>query len=240
MPKRLYSRIGTKNSPNRYRTLKMEKVDHILQMISKANEDFSNENFTFFIPEKYSKKFLSWCAIHFDLKFCSEYLEELKNQHSNKFNISFLHTFLILYGRCFMDATSSKSSKLEKEIFNDVLIALETHSEIMELRHNFVAHRGESESEVGTAFWILGKNSQHSEIKLKQIKRSSLPIEKIEKYQIHLHFLIKMVKARLDKHSDKLLTFFENKIPNEELIKYLINERSITSTKHHGRNNHNS
>jgi len=64
-----------------------------------------------------------------------------------------------LYGKCFTDASENSFPKLEpSELFSEGGEKFETHKYLMDLRHQFIAHRGDTASEVGVAYLLVPKS----------------------------------------------------------------------------------
>jgi len=150
------------------------------------------------LPGYAGKKVIAYNSMRTDLILCKNAIAKLINEdHGEVVTASLFHTFIILYGKCFTDASSSKSPKLEISDFNEKnehLIV--THEEIMDMRHNFVAHRGSTEHEVGFAYLKLNINDYSRQVKVKQLKRGRPKKESLTDYEKLLNYLIEVCESK--------------------------------------------
>ena len=84
------------------------------------------------------------------------------------------YSLISLYGRCFTEASKNSFPKLESnDIFQEGDGNFETHNFIMELRHNFIANSGDTESEIGISYMLVPKDDkiENSQIRFGQLKQ---------------------------------------------------------------------
>jgi len=136
---------------------------------------------------------------------------------------SLWYSIIALYGRCFTDAGESKYPKLEVSgVFSGTNELAETHNLLMDLRHKFVAHRGESTNEVSMSFMRVHFTLDGKEIVVRQL-RQNRPDEGLLKNILTItEHLIPQIVKKYEKAAIKISrSMFKNFTP-EELIKMRI------------------
>ena len=194
-----------------------EKIKKILTAIQ-ANNDGSTIDFA--VPGYAAKRVIAYQSMRSDLIQCRESVVELFNKKNNDIiRSSLFHTIVILYGKCFTDATSSKSPKLELVDFGQNKSVIPFHEELMDMRHNFVAHRGSSKHDLGVAFLSLGVGDLSRQVRVRQVKRKSLDENRLLNYIELFDFLIRIVEEKFRKEAEKLW--------NHMLQKYTPNQIAV-------------
>jgi hypothetical protein len=191
-----------------------EKIEKIINAIKVKND---GSIFDFAAPGYAAKQVTTYQSMRSDLVLCRNCISELfDNKNNDIVKSSLFYTIIALYGKCFTDATSSKSAKLELSDFKEKKELIPYHNEIMDMRHNFVAHRGSSEHEFGVAYLSLGVSDLSRQVRVTQIKRKSFDKEKIGKYIELLDFLICIVEDKYKKGGEKLWNHMLNEYtPNQ-------------------------
>src|SRR5690606_12102962 len=97
---------------------------------------------------------------------------ELKKEPSSIISQSLTYSLIALYGKCFTDAKKNKNPKLEpSKVYLNHKKFNELHIYLMDLRHNFIAHRGLNDNEIGILFMAISKkNVNNSKMKFEQLK----------------------------------------------------------------------
>jgi hypothetical protein len=181
-------------------------TDRLIHLIKQAQEKYSNEYLVLAIPHFISKSFVTYCAMNEDLKLILEYIEFLKQKPEGVIKSSLTYSIISIYGKCFTDASKSSYPKLEpKDIFKKDE-NFETHNYMMEIRHQFIAHRGDTEFEVGISYMLLPKNetidkSQIIFSQLKIVAFSDIDLNRIEKL---VKFLLEILKIKIEKSAQKV------------------------------------
>lgn len=170
-----------------------------IKIISEAIEsENDNEHIDFMLPGYAGKRVIAYNSMRADLLLCKNSITKLINEDNDEVvTASLFHTVIILYGKFFTDASSSKSPKLELSDFNEEnKYLIDTHEEIMEMRNNFVAHRGNTEHEVGFAYLKLNINDYSRQVKVKQLKRGRPKKESLTDYEKLLDYLIDVCESK--------------------------------------------
>ena len=134
------------------------------------------------------------------MKFIINYTDRLKIGQDKIIKSSLTFSIISLYGKCFTDATQSKAPKLEaKEIFKNKEEMRETHEYLMELRHHFISHRGESDGEVEAAYILVPKSEGDPQIRFHRLKQISFNNEQLESIELLIKFIMSELKTKMDK-----------------------------------------
>ena len=189
----------------------MKKITELLKYIKNTDEDYLK----IISPSYMSKKLSTYMLIREDLLFVKKNAELLlfiktekkKNEH---FEETLWYSLISLYGRCFTDSSHSKKPKLEtNDLFSSSNGELITHQNLMDIRHTFIAHRGDNDNELPIVYLKIPKNES--------IKENNTPFQIIStryttesqdflKEIISLaEFIILKVNEKIQKQSDKLL-----------------------------------
>ncbi len=181
------------------------KKKKLLNLIKSAKAEYSDDNIIIAIPEIIAKKFIGYCSMREDILLIIEYLNGLSKGQSSTISSALTHAIIVLYGKCFTDASEAKYPKLEDNvIFNDQPEYKALHDFLMNLRHRFIAHRGETDSEVGAAFLMFPKEGKgETQVKYKQLKQCSLNAKEIASIKTLAEFLLEVVEKRIQKAGDK-------------------------------------
>ena len=135
------------------------------------------------------------------------------------------YSLISLYGKCFTDGSQHSNSKLEpSHLFKeDDTENQEVHTYLMNLRHQFIAHRGETDSEIGIAFMIIPKEGSidDNQIRFTQLKQNSFSPERLDLIEKTINHIIESLKESIEKNGQKL---YENflKIFTPEQIKLML------------------
>ncbi|GAK98293.1 hypothetical protein JCM19294_927 [Nonlabens tegetincola] len=157
----------------------------------------TGEKVVFKISYDISKKLIGYHGILLDLNDCRKYLEEMGKIDSEVVQNSLFISFVITYGKSFTDRKFSKLPKLEESIFQDQSY-FDHHKELMNARHNFVAHRGISNYELGESFFELHVNKMQYDIQSGISKTFKVDHEVIPHYRKLIDFLIKRVTEKTE------------------------------------------
>lgn len=214
----------------------MEKKESLISDLKNQND---GETFDFEIPEDLERKNVAYSRILLDLQICKDALLQLQKRNIDIVITSLFTTVIILYGKCFTDSSSSKSPKLEPKIFENADIKfLDLHKKLMDSRHNFVAHRGNSEHEYGKAFFQINPKKMIWGIKVGIQRRQNFEAEEILEYVSLIEFLSVKAQEKYDKVGQKIINhIFENMsvdgkeqnlkmIKNDKIKKDLIDDLS--------------
>lgn len=193
----------------------METTDKKQQLILNLLEqvrDSDEEVFSYAVPTIFSKRLASFAMIREDILFSKSAFERLlhsKAQAEQDTIIisSLYYAAIIQFGRCFNE-NKGRHSKLEpSDIFTEQdLTFSQTHTELMDLRKSFVAHRDDNEYEQAVVIMQIPKESAEEkrvEFKVKSLKTISPSIEKLQSYIDLCDFLIPKIDDKIQKFGDK-------------------------------------
>lgn len=214
----------------------MDKTtERYIQLIKNAQAEYSEEYFAFAIPGFMSKKFIAYCAMKRDLELVIEYIEILKTSPQNAtIKSSLTFSTIALYGKCFTDASKNSYPKLEPNgLFENQDDFLKTHDFLMDLRHQFIAHRGKTESEIGIAFMLLPKKAGDSQtqIRFNQLKQYSFNVQKLTEFENLIKYIISELDKKIQKNGQKLRDGLIDNFTPEQLTFMMMNNAKDNLTQ---------
>ena len=205
------------------------KIVALLNRIKNSDTNYGK----LLVPTSMSKQITSYMLIREDLLFVKTNAQLLldskkkrpRNEHTEE---TLWYSLIILYGRCFSNATKGQKVKLDKEDFfniNDEILLI-THNKIIEIRNNFIAHRGDNENEIPIVYVKIPQgeipeeyNVEFEIVSTRYVTESSLFLEQIIDL---VDFLIPKVKTKIDKCGERLKKGIFN-LDIELLKKLMIN-----------------
>ncbi|WP_419213489.1 hypothetical protein ACNR9Q_04865 [Maribacter sp. X9] len=189
------------------------------------NHSDTKQTLTFKIPNHLERKNVAYYSIILDLETCKKALLRLKKRNREIVRTSLFTTVIILYGKCFTDSSSSKSPKLELDCFENSDNLKTIHQNLMSMRHNFIAHRGETEHEYGKAYFQIFPKTMKWGIKVGLQRRFSFERKEIPDYIELVDYLLKIAVEKYEKVGSKIMehiiTNYDN--PNSENKLELLN-----------------
>ncbi|UWX56359.1 hypothetical protein NYZ99_09225 [Maribacter litopenaei] len=207
-----------------------KKQKRYFKLIAKAIQEYGEENHVVAVPGFMSKQFSTYCSIREDLRLMLEYIKILKTNPANHYiKSSLTYALIALYGKCFTDSTKTKRPKLEpNQVFSKKKKNRKIHEYLISLRHDFIAHRGNTLGEIGIAFLAIpkGDNGQ-SQIRYRQSKIISFNDKKLEKTESLVKFLIKEVESKIQKCGQRAYNGFFNTFSEKEMAVMIMNNLKI-------------
>jgi len=187
------------------------KIVALLNRINKSDTNYGK----LLVPSAMSKQITSYMLIREDLLFVKTNAQLLldskkkmpRNEHTEE---TLWYSLIILYGRCFSNATKGQKVKLDKEDFFNISdeVLLITHNKIIDIRNNFIAHRGDNENEIPIVYVKIPRgeisekyNVEFEIVSTRYVTESSLFLEQIIDL---VDFLIPKVKIKMDKCGEKI------------------------------------
>jgi len=196
----------------------------ILNSIRKSEKDYH----VYILSDNISKKVRAYASMDKDLKFCIKAVNELIKIYHNKENTplnttSLWVSMIVIYCKCFTDAIKERNPKLEKDkCFSEEHKQLkELHEHLLNLRHNFISHRGETDHEQLIAYMVVSKVQDERGILVKSIRATSTKPEKLNLYLELFSHVYNIVENKFNAECDKLQAFLDKKSP-QELKQYLV------------------
>jgi hypothetical protein len=193
----------------------ISKKEQVLVKMLEAEKAKDNNNITVVLPSFLTRKLGSWMLIREDLLFvksCAEELVKAKSKDEGERNptieASLWYSLIITYGKCYTENQSGRSRLEPNECFNDEYAALKTvHDNLMELRHGFVAHRGDTENEQAIVYLKVPKDEplgdQH-EFKISSAKSFSPSIEKVQEYIALFDYLLHILQEKIQRQAERI------------------------------------
>jgi len=203
-----------------------KKTDRLIHLIKKAQEQYSEEHLVLAVPGFISKKFIAYCAMKEDLELILQYISEIRNNPASVIKSALSYSLIALYGKCFTDASKSNFPKLEPtDLFKEGDDLYATHNYLMELRHQFIAHRGETENEIGMSYMLVPKKDSldKTQVRFSQLKMAGFSKEDLDKFDALMSFLIEKLLDKIQKSGQKVHDGMMNLFTPEQLTLMLMN-----------------
>lgn len=208
-----------------------KKKDRLIHLLKDSQEQYSEEYLIFGVPNYMSKRFIAYCAMKEDFELILQYIREIRNNPTKVIQSSLSYSLIALYGKCFTDASESSFPKLEStDLFKkDDNKNSEVHNYLMELRHKFIAHRGETENEIAISYILVPKKDldDNIQVRFSQLKMVGFSNEDLDKFEILANFIIEKLKDKIQKSGEKvrneMLHLFKE-YTREQLRLMLLNE----------------
>lgn len=202
-----------------------KKDERLIKLIKKAQDKFSENYFISAIPGFMSKKFIAYCAMKEDMELILKYINLLREKPDDTIESALSYSLISLYGKCFTDASKSSFPKLESNIFAGKDNLIETHNYLMDLRHQFIAHRGDTESEIGIAYMLIPKvkNEQQTQIQFSQVKQKSFSKDDLDKFENQMKFIHSLLLDKIQKTGQKLHDSYLNLFTPEQIVTMVVN-----------------
>jgi len=190
------------------------------ELIRLARDKYGDNNMLFVVPKYAAKSFHSYCSMKEDLQLMKKYLDLLEsNGLTDEIKSSLMYSTIALYGKCFTDASKAKAPKLEAKKLSLSTQETLTHEYLMELRHRFIAHRGETDSEIESAFFLINNVGTNTELRFMRIKQVSFTEKQISDIKDHFEKLDGELDLLIEKTAKKVQTHLLSFDP--ELMKNL-------------------
>ena len=178
------------------------------------------------VPGFLSKKFVAYCSMKEDLELIINYISILRANPSQIIKSAFCFSTISLYGKCFTDASKNNYPKLEpKTLFEGEIELANTHEYLIELRHQFIAHRGKTDNEIAIAYLLFSKNDTDalSQLRFSQLKQTSFSTKDLDRIETLLKHLIEILKVKIQKSGQKVHDGMFNEFSAEHLAMMRIN-----------------
>lgn len=206
----------------------MDKKDALIYKLLEKIKVEHTDSINYLIPNFISKKLIDYNSIRNDLEHvisATKILIAKKNdKNKNPVIIACIwHSIIITYGKCFTDASNGQRTKLEIDtILKDDNELKDIHKKLMDLRHNFIAHRGDNANDISIAFLKIPKNSEvnfeTSHYKIKSLRSYSPSISNLQNYLLLFDKVIREVEHKLQKKGEKTHKGFLNLVKMIPLV----------------------
>ncbi len=181
--------------------------DAVKEVVEKIAADNDGKHWDFIVPGYAGKKMVAYQGMREDLIICIDAANRLRTEQlDGTLKTSLFYTIIILYGKCFSDATNAKFPKLEiKDCFSTAdKELLETHNLIIDARNTLVAHRGETINDLGVAYLKVHVENGSRQFIVRQRRQQKPNNKALEKYIDLFNHVKKIVEAKFEKAGHKV------------------------------------
>ncbi len=205
-----------------------EVIDHIRKQIIEEE----TESYNFALPSLLSKKVMTYMSMREDLILCSKTVVELTALLEQDEKVQHILTALwtsmiIVYSKCFTDARHAKKSKVEiKELIDPSRKdLLDFHNVIMEIRHTFIAHRGETENEQAIVYFKQPKidnGENKTEYQIKSLRANNFGTHNLALTKELFEKVLLAIEKKLFKEVEKLHNHISTSYTPDQIKEWLI------------------
>jgi hypothetical protein len=202
------------------------KTERLIHLIKQAQEKYSDEYLVLTVPGFISKKFIAYCSMKEDQELILQYINELRQNPSGIIKSSLSYSLISLYGKCFTDASKNSYPKLEpSDLFKDGDDNNETHKYLINLRHQFIAHRGDTENEIGISYMLVPKthNTDKTQMRFSQLKMTSFSEKELTRIESLVKYIIEKLFEKMQKSGQKAHDSMMDLFTPEQLSLMLMN-----------------
>lgn len=179
-----------------------KKNQGLFKAIKKAKNKYTEDHFVLAIPGFMARSFTSFCSMREDLLLIKESIKRLESEADEIICASLTYSSISLYGKCFTDASNTKAPKLEpSQLFQEGTEFQATHDFLMNLRHNFIAHRGDTESEIEVAYLLVPKLEGEPQVRFTRTKQMKFSPDEREKIRELVEYLLDEIVEKIKRQA---------------------------------------
>lgn len=148
-----------------------------------------------------------WHGVLFQLTSAKYYLEQLKARKSDLGNledayggIALFSAFILQYSKSFTSAGKGQVKLDGKKVFESAGEALVAHKRIIEIRHNLVAHNGDSDLVLAN----IGVKEQDDRFVVKHFLTFAIPFNELDAFELALEATYRYSVLAINKHLDSI------------------------------------
>lgn len=207
---------------------------HVIKLIRQQILTENPQTNNFALPSHLAKKVQTYMSMREDLILCIKTITELKKlieqgpkDKQQHILTALWNSMIIIYAKCFVDASKAKKSKVEINTMlnTDRQDLLDLHKNIMDTRHNFIAHRGDTENEQAIVFFSLPKkpdSSKETTWGIKSLRANNFGLDNLHLCEELFTKILNAVQAKLYSELEKIHNHVKT-LDKEELKTWLIN-----------------
>lgn len=188
----------------------MKKLEKLLKQVKNSDGNYLK----IVSPNFMSKKLSTYMLMREDLMFVKKNAELLillkGNQEKNEhFEESLWYSLISLYGRCFTDSSHSKKPRLDaNNLLSSYKIEFETHKKLIDIRHTFIAHRGDNDNEIPIVYLKVPKyevvKQDNTTFEIISTRYTTESVDFLKDIICLSDLLLKKIEDKIQKQSDKL------------------------------------
>jgi hypothetical protein len=148
-----------------------------------------------------------WHGVLFQLTSAKYYLDQLKGRKPNlgKLEDSYevmalLSAFILQYSKCFTSGAEGQATLDDHKVFVPGSGALVAHRRILDIRHNLVAHNGNSDLVIPD----LGVKEQDDRFVVKHFLTFAIPMNELDAFEEALEATLRHSVQALNKNLDSI------------------------------------
>lgn len=217
----------------------MENKDDVLNQILSDIKNIEKDTDNYRLPDHLANTLSSYMSMRLDIitiidqtKLLIEYKSKEFQEPSGNNDLivrALWHAIVITYGKFYSEASKSNSATLSaNEVFkNDKRGLREVHDYLIDIRNNYIAHRGDTDHEQGVVYLSIPKGqtigtAPKLEYQIKLSKKASTSHERQLKNLELFEWVKKIVEDNLSKKLGKIHERFLKEYDQKAMKKLLI------------------
>lgn len=148
-----------------------------------------------------------WHGILFQLTGARYYLDQLKARkpvlgdlEDSYAVMALFSAFILQYSKCFTSGGKGQVTLDENKVFDPASEALVAHNHILDIRHNLVAHNGNSDLVIAN----VGVKEQDDRFVVKHFLTFTIPLNELDAFELALETTFRYSVLALNKHLDSI------------------------------------
>ncbi|TBO27607.1 hypothetical protein EYS42_16610 [Aquabacterium lacunae] len=148
-----------------------------------------------------------WHGVLFQLASAKHYLDQIKAYESDLGDLQNAYelmaqfsAFVLQYSKCFTSGGKGQTTLDENKVFASNADALNAHKRILDIRHNLVAHNGNSELILAN----LGVKEQEDRFVVKHYLTLAIPLGELDAFESALETATQHSILAVNKHLDSI------------------------------------
>ncbi len=198
----------------------MHEENHkmLVKLFAQITQDHDDDMHRVLVPGFMSKNLIGYFGIKSDLQLIKGAFIDYCNPKKDLDRPIYFYAIISLYGKCFTNASSSTMPNLQRSDFNNRPDLLSIHEELMQIRHNFVAHRGLSMNDASIPYLSINKdNANDIRFHVRRGKVEHFSGKNPSMYIELIDYLIEKVDVKIKKNAKKTYLRLIEEFTSEEL-----------------------
>ena len=153
------------------------------------------------------KRLKRWNGVIFQLASAKYYLNALMVREPTLGDLediykdmALLSSFILQYSKCFTSGGKGEVKLDANQVFTPGGDALKSHHRILEIRHNLIAHNGNSDLVLAN----IGMKEQEDRFVVKHFLTFALPMDELSEFEVALDAATKYSVDAVNKHLDSI------------------------------------
>ena len=200
------------------------KKERIHELLNRAIAEYEGENYLVPMPGYLAKQFVAYCSMREDILLTLKYIGLLRKNPIEPVKSSLTYAMISLYGKCYTEASHKYPNLDPKSVFKNRADLRIVHDDLMKQRHQFIAHRGDTDSEVAISFMAIPKvGDGESQLRFSQLKLRAFSTVVLNQIEELIKFILAELEAKIQISGQKAYDKFFASFTPEEILLLVMN-----------------